>query len=222
MRIGVLIIFTGKYDCFYPQLVAGINKYFLPNHERTIYAFSDKGIGFNVPTYRFPLPTLLRYHWFTQYANAIEGDVLYYIDVDMKVVAEVGDEILPDETGLVATRHPGFWNGGWGDYGTDKSSLAYVPIRDRKGYYAGGFQGGTRDVYLTAAAEMAQSIEIDKRRRVRAHQNDESHWNKYLVSHPFKEISPSYCFPEAAWAKDLPFEKRIIALDKNHEQIRTI
>ena len=220
MTIGILYIATGKYDIFVPQLLEGINKYFLPNHEKIIYPFTDKGVGFNVPTMRFPYPTLYRYRWFTQYAAAIEGDVLYYLDVDMSVVAEVGDEILPDETGLVATRHPGFWNGGWGDHGTDKRSEAYVPISQRRGYYAGGFQGGTREAYLSAAAEMAQAISKDERKNVMAHWHDESFWNKYLTTHPFKEISPSYCYPEAEWAKGMPFDKKIIALDKNHKEIR--
>ena len=43
----------------------------------------------------------------------------------------------------------------------------------------------------------------------------------YDVVSPAKKLDPSYCFPEADWAKGLPFDKKIIALDKNHGDLRT-
>ena len=223
MKVGILIISTGRYDVFVGPLLESINKYFLTNHEKQIYHFSDQYNvdNFFVPHLPFPGPTLCRYQWFVQYRQAIDADVLYYLDVDMRIVAPVGDEILPDETGLVATRHPGFWNGGWGDVGTTKRSTAYVPKAERRAYYCGGFQGGTRSAYLDAAEEMARNINEDKKRGVVATWADESHWNKYLTSHSFKELSPSYCFPEAEWAKGLPFDKKIIALDKDHKALRS-
>ena len=221
-KVGILLISTGNYDIFLDPLIESLDKYFLTDHEKQIYLFSDKLLenSFYVPTLRFPFPTLYRYKWFTQYHQAIDADILYYLDVDMKVVAPVGDEVLPDESGLVAVRHPGYWRGGWGDHGTTKKSLAYVPVNERKQYYAGGFQGGTRDVYLAAAAEMADNIRKDGSHHM-AQWHDESHWNKYLTKHTFKELSPSYCHPEAAWAIDLPFEAKIKALDKNHSKLRT-
>lgn len=223
MKVGILIISTGRYDVFVGPLLESINKYFLKGHEKQIYHFSDQYNvdNFFVPRLPFPGPTLYRYKWFSQYRQAIDADVLYYLDVDMRIVAPVGDEILPDETGLIATRHPGFWNGGWGDASTTKRSLAYVPKADRRGYYCGGFQGGTRHAYLDAAAEMAKNIAADEKKGVVAHWHDESHWNKYLTTHPFKELSPSYCFPEAEWAQGLPFEKKIVALDKDHKTLRS-
>jgi len=43
--------------------------------------------------------------------------------------------------------------------------------------------------------------------------HDESHLNKYAVEHEaeIKPLSPAYCYPEG-W--NLPFDKKIISLDK--------
>lgn len=223
MTIGLLLIATGKYDIFLQPLLESVDKYFFPNDDVQVYLFTDKKIKsetitiFPVKHLPFPYPTMYRYRFFTTYAGAIKTDYLFYMDVDMMIVDYVGKEILGD---LVAVRHPGYYRGGWGDYGTTKQSLAYVPVPQRKGYYAGGFQGGRRDNYLSAALEMAQNIDIDKSAGVVAMWHDESHWNKYLTTHPFKELTPSYCFPEAVWAKDIPFRPVIKALDKDHAKLR--
>ena len=84
-------------------------------------------------------------------------------------------------------------------------------------YYAGGFQGGKTDIYLKACETMASDIETDEKNGVMAVWHDESHWNQYLYLHEHKELSPSYCYPES-WK--LPFPKKLLALDKNHADIR--
>ena len=220
MKIGILLIATGKYSVFVEPLKASLDEFFLTGHDKTIYLFTDKPKEgeFYIPHEKWPGPTLHRYKHFVQYHQAIDADYLFYMDVDMRVVAPVGDEILRD---LVAVQHPGFWKGGWGDQHTPKTSLAYVPVNERKTYYAGGFQGGSYNSYMMAASSMALAIMADTRKGITAHWHDESHWNKYLTRHPFTELSPSYCFPEAVWAKDLPFAPRIKALDKDHKALRS-
>jgi hypothetical protein len=46
---------------------------------------------------------------------------------------------------------------------------------------------------------------------------DETHWNWYLKSHSYKELSPAYCYPET-W--HIPFEKKILAIKKNYKEVR--
>lgn len=231
MTKGILLIATGKYDAFLPTLLQGIEQYFFPNEPITVYLFTDKPVAVlsnrvksvhcPVPKMQWPYPTLMRYEWFTKYANRITSDVIYYMDVDMAIVSEITDRVLPDERGLVAVRHPGYWRGGWGDPLTPKGSTAYVPVGERRAYYCGGVQGGTRDAYLAAAAKMAEHIKQDHKVGIIAGYHDESHWNKYLTSHLFKELTPAYCFPEAVWAKDLPYVPIIKALDKDHKKMRS-
>lgn len=237
MRIGIFLISTGNYGVFLPPLIASIDKYFFIDDNIDIYLFTDKTHNLvNYPRINviripmehkpFPAPTLFRYANFIKAAYIINSDFLVYLDVDMLVTAPVGDEILPNmenEGGLTATLHPGFYNGG-GSWCEDVNSLAFTPKQSQKKYYCGGFQGGQREAYLSACAEMALNIQIDKKKNVIATWHDESHWNKYLSIRTPKELTPEYCMVEQvdlriAWGIN-HFTPKIIALAKDHKLIR--
>ncbi len=48
--------------------------------------------------------------------------------------------------------------------------------------------------------------------------HDESYLNRYVIDYPpTKILSPSFCFPEG-W--ELPYEKKIVVLIKDHEEVR--
>lgn len=227
-RIGLLIIATGKYDVFIEPLLHSVDKYFFKNEPVDIYLFSDKIywgdhseriniIGTPIEHNPFPYATLYRYRHFTNYFNLLQPEFLYYIDVDMRIVAPIGDEILPNESGLTATIHPGFYKGG-GSWENNSKSKAWIPKELQNKYYAGGFQGGKTGVYLNACEQMDFLIKMDEENGVMACWQDESHWNRYLCNKNPKELSPSYCYPES-WR--LPFPKKILALDKEHDKMRS-
>lgn len=230
-RIGLLIISTSKYEIFIEPLLRSVDKYFFKNEPVDIYLFVDKVYNVKhserlnivqilIKHYPFPYATLYRYKHFTTHKDLLKSEFLYYLDVDMRIVAPIGDEILPDKYSLVATIHPGFYKGG-GSWENNEKSMAYMSKEDQKKYYAGGFQGGQRDIYLNACIKMSEWINIDQENGVMPIWQDESIWNKYLSGSIVKELSPSYCYPEARWARGMPFKKKIIALEKNHAEIRS-
>lgn len=239
--IGILLISTGKYWQFVQPLIDSIKQYFLLDYKINIHVFNDELRDYDgdsrvsiqqhgIPSFKFPMATLMRYWVFAKYASLIKEDVLYYLDVDMLVVAPVGDEILPVDTGLVSIVHPGFFNGGYGSNNTHEKSLAYVPPEKRNGYYCGGFQGGTRDSYLRMAKVLSENIEKDfetakeigytENNGILAEWHDESHYNWYLKERNTTEswniLDPSYCYPH--W--EIPYPKKILALDKDHKTMR--
>lgn len=239
MKIGLLLIATGKYDRFVKPFLESVDKHFFKDDQVNVYLFTDRSGNkedskvslvpdntrlavYSIPIKHTPFPyaTLLRYKHFDENKSCIDADYLFYSDVDMMFVQDVGHEILGD---IVATNHPGFWNGGWGSQNVDKRSMAYLPKHEWKGYCAGGFQGGKKEEYLKACNILNARIAEDERREVMAEWHDETHWNWFLKSTAknVKKLSPSYCFPEAAWAKNLPFEKKLVALDKNHKEVRS-
>lgn len=226
-RVGLLLIATGKYDVFLKPLLDSVDKFFFPNERIDIYIFTDKPLAFEykrmditylqIPHKTFPYATLYRYKYFDHYRYAIHSQYIFYSDVDMRFVGLVGEEILGE---IVAVQHPGFYKGGWGSANCNPESLAYLPKEQQHGYVAGGFQGGETEKYLRACNVLNARIQDDERRGVMAEWHDETHWNffiKTLAPHA-KILDPSYCYPES-WK--LPFPKRLLALDKNHAQIRS-
>src|SRR6185369_6274924 len=123
MKISLCIIATRNYTKLVKPLIESVNKYFLPEHDITIHLFCDKEnveydntervsvIEYQIPSYGFPAATLYRYAILTELDPKHYATYLFYIDVDMLLVNTVGNEILGD---IVAIRHPGYFNGGWG------------------------------------------------------------------------------------------------------------
>ena len=225
-NIGILVIATGKYDQFIPPLYKSIQKYFCKNHNVKMFVFTDGNIPekndiqkINHEHMKWPYPTLMRYHTFHKHHSLIDKmDFLYYLDADMKIVSEIGEEIFPDtDSGLVATEHPGFFGNRRGTYETNVNSTAYVGKNEGTSYYAGGFNGGTSEAFLKMANIIRNNIDEDFKKEIIAVWHDESHLNRYLINNIPKKLPPSYCYPES-W--NIPFERKILALDKNHSEIR--
>lgn len=228
MKIGLLLIATGKYDVFLQPLIDSVDKWFFRGDQITIYLFTDKTdlklihsdriniVTCPIPHKTFPYATLYRYKYITAYSHLIDTEYVFYSDVDMRFVSEVGREILGD---IVCVQHPGFYKGGWGSEGCSKMSTAYLPPEMQNGYRAGGFQGGKKLNYLNLASKLDERIESDEKLGVMAQWHDETHFNWYLQmkAKNIKVLDPSYCYPES-WT--LPFPKRLLALDKNHAVMR--
>jgi histo-blood group ABO system transferase len=224
-KIGLLIIATNKYVQFLEPLLKSADEYFLKNHDVTYFIFTNQNI--EISTNRnlviidtehkdWPWMTLGRYKIFSNKSNILsEVDYLYYCDVDMLFVSEVGDEILSDR---VATQHPGYYERR-GTPEINPKSLACVYPYENMQYFAGGFNGGTSDEYLKMANYLSKNIDIDYNNGIIAVWHDESHMNRYFIDNqPTKILDPSYCYPES-W--NIPFNKKLLALDKNHSDVRS-
>lgn len=238
MRIGILLVCTGRYITFFDQLYKSIDKYFLKDHEKKYFLFTDSNRDFHhdittIPIERkgFPGDTYYRYHYFLKIKEQMlkETDIVIYMDIDSRVVHEITDVILPtDDFPLMATLHPGYYkikNREYGTPETNKASTAYIdPSAKRVGYVCGGIQGGKTKQFLEAAENIKHNIDIDDNKQVLAKYHDESHWNCYYVNNQekYKLLSPSYMFPEGwDYRYNLrPLTPKILALNKNHAEIR--
>lgn len=226
-KIGLLVIATNKYIKFVDPLWQSVKQHFLPGHETTMFVFTnmtdfvpEQGqVVIPQQHMAWPGPTLFRYNIFHGAREKLsQMDYLYYCDADMKFVDAVGDEILGYRVGTI---HPGFFNRPRHEftYETNINSTAFVPSYDGKKYFAGGFNGGTSKSYLEMCKVLSDRIADDYRRGVIAVWHDESHMNKYFIENPpTVELSPAYCYPES-W--NIPFDKKLLALDKNHKEIRS-
>lgn len=221
-KIGLLIVATGNYHHFVPPLITSARQFFCPNHEVTFFIFTDQNIAADCDTViipqkklGWPYDTLMRTAMYHQ-ATALLSDLDYIFacDADMLFVDYVGDEILSER---VATQHPGFV-GRRGTYERNAQSKAAVRNHEGECYFAGGFYGGSRPEFFMLIDQISKAIDDDLARNIIALWHDESHLNRYFIDHkPTKILDPSYCYPES-WK--LPYVKRLLALDKNHAQMR--
>ena len=176
----------------------------------------------------------MRYSMFLQKEEELkEYDYIFYMDVDMRIVNVVGDEILGD--GLTMAEHPMYAlrKEYVPPYEPNSESSAYIPRlsqivveggspRLKPLYAAGGFQGGKANLFIEAMKTMRGTIDKDFNKNYTAIWNDESHWNRYLYDYkgPLVALSPSYIYPDSLineyyiklWGRNYP--PKIVTLTK--------
>jgi histo-blood group ABO system transferase len=229
IKVGLVVIATNKYIKFVKPLYDSMQRLFLnePDIRRQMFLFTNQN-AFEGPVIiaqkhePWPNMTLKRYEIFYRNQRVFGGmDYLYYTDADMIFLDHVGREVLGER---VATVHPGFWNSPRQcfPYETNPQSTAYIRMDEGDYYFAGGFNGGKRERFLEMAKVISENINHDLEQKYIAVWHDESHLNRYLIDRkPTVLLNPSYCFPEAEWARQLPFRQLLVALDKNHEELRS-
>jgi hypothetical protein len=239
--VGIFCIGTGNYIQYLDQLIESIEDKFLVDYKKMYFISTDQvktaenicnkyNVKYNIDfIYKkgFPLDTLYRYKYLLSHDVIVElcCDYIYYLDIDMKIVDTVGEEIFPSkDKPLVGTYHPGFYyaKNKNGDVETNPESTAYIDESEKiNKYIAGGFNGGITRYFIDMAKDIQKNIDIDKSNDIIAVWHDESQLNRYMINNNniFKFLSPDYCFPENYW-QELPGHARILALDKQHHQIR--
>jgi hypothetical protein len=241
-KIGIMCIcLNSQYWPFAKDMIESAKQFLLTNHEVEFMLWTDMpdtdygATIFPTEPEVWPLPTLMRYHLFLKQEEYLKKfDYIFYTDIDMKYVGEVGDEILGKE--LTMAQHPMYAldRKFYPPYEPDPHSSAFIPrfgrILNEEGkprleplYAAGGFQGGETKAFIKAMKGMKETIDKDFLRNYVAIWNDESHWNKYLNDHP-KEVSvvlsPSYIYPDSMidtyyvkiWGRN--YEPKIVTLTK--------
>jgi hypothetical protein len=231
MKILMLSIATGKYDRFIDPLYQSIQQNFLKNHDISFLLFTDKPCEELKEKYPlktchiehkpFPEPTLKRYNYFMLEREYIESfDYVFYSDADMLFVQPISDEILSDN--VIVTQHIMMSNPKteW-TYERRSESTAYIPEGQGNVYVAGGFNGGKSEKFMSMAETISENVLEDERNGIMAVWHDESHLNHYVnVKHPeFMFLPLHYCCPDNLTLTPEP--AKIIALTKNHEEVRS-
>lgn len=224
MKVALCAICTGKYIQFAQQFLDGAKRYFLSSHTVVPILFSNSEVpGLNATWIYadhepWPGPTLHRFRTMLLAEQQLSDvDYAFSIDIDMRFVGDVGDEVLGD---LVATLHPGYAGKPRQrfPYETRPESLAFIPREFGTRYFCGAFWGARGGGFLSHVRQMANIISTDESRGIIPRWHDESALNAYLAQNPPTTIlQPNYCCPEKWQMKN----RKILALDKSHAALRT-
>lgn len=221
LNIGLLTVATGKYTCFVKPLIESARTFFCKQHNVTFFVFTDGEIDITgndiivLPhkRYGWPCDTLFRYCAYWDYQSYMKDmDYLFACDADMLFVDYVDDEILSDRVG---TLNPGFV-GRRGTYEERPQSVAYVAPHEGDYYFAGGFYGGKRDVFFEMLQSLLAMVYADMKRGIIAIWHDESYLNRYFI-----DFKPTLVLPRAYCARPFDQPQKLVALDKNHNEMRS-
>lgn len=221
MKIAILYICTGRYAQFFDGFYESAEKFLLPGMEKRYFVFTDQeqlttaeNVELQIrPCRGFPEDSLFRFDRFLEIKDKLKDyDYTFFFNANMRFVAPVGEELLEER--LTAVLHPGYYDKPtWRyPYERNKQSKAYIPAHEGNyNYYMGSLNGGRTADYLALAETCSRHIHEDWDKGIVACYHDESHLNHYLREHNCKPLSPAYAYIEG---KDLPFEPKILLIDK--------
>ncbi len=229
-KVAILYICTGKYTVFWKKFYLSYEKYFLPETEKHYFVFGDGQSLFDeennerihkkrIEHSPWPLPTLLRYWYFSQYSEELsQYDYIFLMNANVICTDYVLEkEYLPNVKygeNLVFTKHPGYegMEAIYCPYERRKECRAYVSYNRGKQYVFGAMNGGTSSAYLEMVEIINNWAIDDLKRGIIATWHDESYVNKYIVNrNDYKLLSIKYCYPEG-WEQQA--ECKILGLNK--------
>ena len=239
MKVAITFIGTNKYLDFLPKYYENIEKYFLPNSEKTIFAFTDGDLNDtpdNLKVYHqehleWPFITLKRFEIINKAREEIEKhDWIVFIDGDALPVTTITEEEFFTDKPLFGVHHPCHFLGmephtqAPGAYDQNPNSEAYVDTS--KGlpevYYQGCFWGGKVPNVCAMIDELEARVNRDLEKNVVALWHDESQINKYFLERldMVHTYGPEYAFPEVF--KDYcQFSPKIVHLAKDNSSYQT-
>ena len=239
MKVAITFIGTNKYLDFLPKYYENIEKYFLPNTEKTIFAFTDgelNDIPDNLKVYHqehleWPFITLKRFEIINKAREEIEKhDWLVFIDGDALPVTTITEEEFFTDKPLFGVHHPCHFLGmephtqAPGAYDQNPDSEAYVDTS--KGlpevYYQGCFWGGKVPNVCAMIDELEARVNRDLEKNVVALWHDESQINKYFLERldMVHTYGPEYAFPEV-FKDHCQFSPKIVHLAKDNSSYQT-
>jgi len=206
MKIAVMYICTGKYECFWDGFYRTSEQFFYPDIDKHYFVFTESarimGQKYNNVSYIYqkktgwPYDTLLRFHWFAMVQDQIaQYDYCYYCNANSLFTGPVSQELIPlpsREKPLIFWCHTAhFDHYSSNDITTERNpgSTAYVgpdvPCRQ----HGGGFLGGTGEAFLKMTLELRDNIQADLNNGIIAVWHDQSHIIKYGAEHPHIEVA---------------------------------
>ena len=160
-----------------------------------------------IPAYRWPEATLLRYQIFTDHWSEVRGQLAIYVDADTRFVTAINPTdffaaLGTNDLGLV--RHPGYFRRSpilrllfrtrFGPWERHRDSTARVPISKRKDYVCGGVWFGRTSAVEQMCLSLAEAVREDLKHGVIARFHDESHLNRYKIDNHIKPLDPRWAY----------------------------
>jgi hypothetical protein len=242
MRIAILTIATGKYHIFLDKLIESSEYYFLEDHEKEYFIFTDLPVYGNEKTDKiniikqdhlgWPYDTMMRFHMFLSISEKLlEFDYVFFLNANMEFNRKIGEEILPKEEDsyLVGVKHPGFHLGvtiGWDNefkkiefpYERNPEVSCHIKKGEGKHYFQGCFNGGRSIEWIDMCKCLTEMTDSDLSKNLIPVWHDESYLNWYFSKRKVKSLPPVYGVPEQVLEREFaPTQINYMSLcDANH------
>jgi Glycosyltransferase family 6 len=228
MKVAIAFIGTRKYLSFFSEFYASCMELLLINCDRRFLVFTDchaewplNCTVYPVEHQPWPLMTLKRFEILLKAEHEIShADWFIYLDADMIVTDKLTEADLFSPTHpLFGVQHPAYYGTSAGTFESNPRSRAYVPANAARNIYWQGCLWGGRPAHVIPMIKtLSRRVQDDLAEDVIAVWWDESHLNKFFIDNKdlVNTLDPGFAFPACNPA--LPFERKIVHLEKNDSE----
>jgi len=236
MKVAITFIGTNRYLDYLPKYYENIEKYFLPNSEKTILAFTDGELNDtpeNLKVYHqehleWPYITLKRFEIINKARAVIDNmDWLVFLDADAIPVTTITEEEFLTDKPLFGVHHPCHYLGmdphtkAPGAYEQNPKCEAYVDVSKSLPpvYWQGCLWGGKVPNVCAMIDELEERVNRDLENDIVAVWHDETQINRYFLERTgdVHTFGPSYAFPEV-FESHCNFPPKIVHLAKDNSK----
>jgi hypothetical protein len=229
LKIGIVVLATGPYIQFVPDLIESVRKYFLVGTAGispfilTDAATCLEGVRCPIEHAKWPGVNMHRYHSVLRYEKQYKGmDFLFNFDADLIVKQPIGKEILANLVGLIS---PTAWR--WPVdkflYERRPESASYIPFGQGKHFFNASISGGLIGPYLDAIGRIAALIDRDEQAGLSCPQCHEEAALNYEFLHypPALSLTPDWCWPVGTYSLKRDFIKPIVSMRLKNKTLDT-
>lgn len=240
-RLTFYVIATKSYLDYAKDLISDLKSRSTEEFKIQVILLTDVGNAFQseypknscfelttslIPSYGWPEATLFRFKIMLAHQDLAEGEIVAYIDADMRVISSLSTKMFSDplvnstNCRIALVKHPGYVFRGrpyhfliksrFGPWGINQSSSAWVPRKLRLTYVCGGLFWGDSTSFFQLCRNLDQQISADELNGIRAKHNDESHLNRWSASNQHVFMGPEWVY--APGYKNLRHIKPIISV----------
>lgn len=210
MKIAILYIGTGRYTIFWDEFFNSCEKNFIKGAEKHYFFFTDdKDLKSDekitiVPQENigWPLITCLRYKILKKVKEELKDfDYVFFFNGNMEFIKPIkAEEFIPaeDEGYIVAPLHSMNKRAKSNhefEYERNPESTSYIPLDEGKQYFHAGILGGRVKEFLELLEVCEKMMDDDLAKNIIPKFHDESVFNKYILTRPYKILSNYYIFP---------------------------
>ena len=236
MKVAITFIGTNRYLDYLPKYYENIEKYFLPNTEKVILAFTDGELNDtpdNLKVYHqehleWPYITLKRFEIINKARAVIDNmDWLVFLDADAIPVTTITEEEFLTDKPLFGVHHPCHYLGmdphtkAPGAYEQNPKCEAYVDVSKSLPpvYWQGCLWGGKVPHVCAMIDELEARVNRDLENDIVAVWHDETQINRYFLerTNDVHTFGPEYAFPEV-FESQCNFSPKIVHLAKDNSK----
>lgn len=212
-KIAILYICTGQYYELFESFYESAKKYFLTDHDKTFFVWSDtkppkKDDIIHMPKKWKPYPHALmwRYTFFLEAKEQLKDyDYCFFFNANMICLNPIYDEdVIPTDTPFVAAEQlyqfriskeerfesikTKFWT-------NCPKSPAFIPLQYWKDHpdhcwLMGGFNGGKSKDWIEMSEQIDEWVRYNYEHGLYLKWHDEPFMNKYMIDHGVRRLNP--------------------------------